>query len=32
MRGSVSLWVRYFFDKRNGLLRTDLLGFDNYQQ
>ncbi len=30
--GSVSLWVRYFFDKRNGLLRTDLLGFDNYQQ
>lgn len=28
--GSISLWVRYFFDSRNGLLRTDLLGFDGY--
>lgn len=30
--GSISLWVRYFFDKRSGLLRSDLLGFENYQQ
>lgn len=29
--GSISLWVRYFFERRNGLLRTDLLGFDLYR-
>jgi len=28
--GSANLWLRYFFEKRKGLFRTDLLGFDNY--
>ena len=28
--GSANLWLRYFFEQRRGLFRTDLLGFDNY--
>ena len=28
--GSANIWLRYFFEQRKGLFRTDLLGFDNY--
>jgi len=28
--GGIMIWGRYFFERRRGLLRSDLLGFDNY--
>lgn len=28
--GGIYIWGRYFFEKRNGLLRSDMLGFDSY--
>lgn len=29
--GGIYLWGRYFFEKRRGLFRTDLVGFSNLQ-
>ncbi|CAN5428917.1 hypothetical protein BH09VER1_BH09VER1_30390 [soil metagenome] len=29
--GGIYLWGRYFFEKRRGLFRTDLIGFSNLQ-
>ncbi len=29
--GGIYIWGRYFFDRRKGLLRTDLIGFDLFQ-
>ncbi len=28
--GGLMIWGRYFFERRKGLLRSDLLGFENY--